>query len=374
MRYLLFSLLIVIMFSCNRTNNQNSDDLVYSIDSVIVDSKGKLLDLNRRIVISDLDDEKRFLFLYNEFDHSIDEINLDRLEFTNNFSFNVEGPNGTGGYFNNFNILKNGFMFIKSFNKTGIFEKNGNLLRRIDWLNSIDTKGAKYGVIPKNEILIGTDDLKVFGLRYNYESRDFSLDVLTIAENNVIKLNLDSKESYSDLVLEIKDQEIYFDPYVYLKSENDFIIISHEFSNEIILYNHEGELFKTINYNSRLTPNRVKAPKGINIGNREILQKEFQKYLEQVEFYPPVWDNLKKRYFRLSVVTVFREREVKDSFLPKVLETHVYLSVFDKNFDLINELKIPELNFEEGKYFAKDGKLWVFQNFSDELGFIIIDI
>ena len=362
------------MFSCNRTNNQNSDDLVYSIDSVIVDSKGKLLDLNRRIVISDLDDEKRFLFLYNEFDHSIDEINLDRLEFTNNFSFNVEGPNGTGGYFNNFNILKNGFMFIKSFNKTGIFEKNGNLLRRIDWLNSIDTKGAKYGVIPKNEILIGTDDLKVFGLRYNYESRDFSLDVLTIAENNVIKLNLDSKESYSDLVLEIKDQEIYFDPYVYLKSENDFIIISHEFSNEIILYNHEGELFKTINYNSRLTPNRVKAPKGINIGNREILQKEFQKYLEQVEFYPPVWDNLKKRYFRLSVVTVFREREVKDSFLPKVLETHVYLSVFDKNFDLINELKIPELNFEEGKYFAKDGKLWVFQNFSDELGFIIIDI
>jgi hypothetical protein len=26
-----------------------------------------------------------------------------------------------------------------------------------------------------------------------------------------------------------------------------------------------------------------------------------------------------------------------------------------------------------GKYFAKDGKLWVFQNFSDELGFIVVD-
>ena len=37
-------------------------------------------------------------------------------------------------------------------------------------------------------------------------------------------------------------------------------------------------------------------------------------------------------------------------------------------------MQIDELNNERVKYFAKDGKLWVCQNFSDELGFVVIDI
>ncbi len=89
---------------------------------------------------------------------------------------------------------------------------------------------------------------------------------------------------------------------------------------------------------------------------------------------PPVWDRVKERYLRLSSIKIFRERQAEDSFLPEIQEIKVYLSVFDAEFNLMFESAIPELTYEWGKYFAKDGKLWVYQNFSDELGFIIIDI
>ena len=51
----------------------------------------------------------------------------------------------------------------------------------------------------------------------------------------------------------------------------------------------------------------------------------------------------------------------------------VFLSVFDSEFNLISEIEIKELNDERLKHFAKDGKLWVAQNFSDELGFLVFD-
>jgi hypothetical protein len=52
----------------------------------------------------------------------------------------------------------------------------------------------------------------------------------------------------------------------------------------------------------------------------------------------------------------------------------VFVSVFDHEFNLVSELEIPELKNEGMKYFAKDGKLWISQNFSDELGFIVVDV
>lgn len=59
---------------------------------------------------------------------------------------------------------------------------------------------------------------------------------------------------------------------------------------------------------------------------------------------------------------------------PGIKETSVFLSVFDSDFNFISELEVYELNDDRVKYFAKDGKLWICQNFNDELGFLVIDV
>ncbi|WP_332912064.1 DUF4221 family protein [Algoriphagus boritolerans] len=77
-----------VFLSCQRKYTEiENNEALYAIDTVKIDSKGHLLDLNRFILISDLDDEEKSLFLYNAFDHSIDEINLDRLDFANKYFF-----------------------------------------------------------------------------------------------------------------------------------------------------------------------------------------------------------------------------------------------------------------------------------------------
>jgi len=376
MRYLTLLVIICISLSCQRKNNdQGSDDFLYSVDTVIIDPKGRLLDLTRYIEISDLNAEESSIFLYNKFDHSIDEVNLYNLEVTNNYRFDAEGPNGTGEHVNYLHVLMDDSFFIKSFGESAIFNKNGRLINRIDWENSIDSNGQLYGQIPRNEVAISSGNLKVFGLSYDNKNRDVFLDVFSIKENTVKRFDIDSEKSYHNFVLTIDDpqSDTFLDPLVHLKSENNFIIISHEFSNEIILFNSEGEYVKNVNYDNNLTPKRVKDLNGISMGSFEQLQKEYQHFLEQVRFGPPVWDRVKKRYLRLSVVTIFHERRPEDSFLPEIEEVNVYLSVFDADFNLISEAAIPEL-YGYGKYFAKDGKLWVFQNLSDELGFIVIDV
>ncbi|MFC4872478.1 DUF4221 family protein [Negadavirga shengliensis] len=377
MRYFTFLAITCIILSCQGKNNSHEAyNLLYSVDTIIIESNTRLLDLKRGIWISDLNDEESSINLYNSFNHSIDDVNLDRLEIASNLSFEIEGPDGTGEHVNSFNLLKNGLLFIKSFNKSAIFKTNGQLLKKIDWMNAIDTKGLKYGEIPRNEMAIGNGELNIFGLNYNNRSREVFLDVLSVEKNLVERYDIDAEKSYQNFVLAYDDPKFrtFLDPYVFMSSENNLAIISHQYSNEVFVFNFEGKLLQTVHYEPKMTPKRARDLSGMNITSNEQIQNEYQKLLEQVRFGPPVWDRLKKRYLRLSAKRVFSEIRKEDSLLPEIEDVTVYLSIFDEAFNLISESAIPELNTEFVKYFAKDGKLWVFQNFSDELGFIVIDI
>ncbi|EPR65488.1 hypothetical protein ADICYQ_5409 [Cyclobacterium qasimii M12-11B] len=313
--------------------------------------------------------------MFNSFDHSIDEVNLDKLEVVNNYPFEAEGPNGTGEHVNYINILKDDLIFIKSFSESAVFDRNGHLINKMDWLNAIDSKGMKYGEIPRNEVGIGASDFKVFGLNYNNRKSEIWLDILSVKDNAVERFEIDAEKSYHNFVIKLDDPEYYtfLDPIVFLSSENDFIMVSHQFSNEIYLFNAEGAHVKTVNYQPKSTPKRAKGLSG-NITSNGHVDEAYQHLLEQVRFGPPVWDRVKKRYFRLSAMRIYSDTREQHSSQPEIQEVNVFLSVFDADFNLVSEVVIPELNNEFAKYFAKDGKLWVFQNFSDELGFIVVDV
>jgi len=121
-----------------------------------------------------------------------------------------------------------------------------------------------------------------------------------------------------------------------------------------------------------MTLKRAKDLGGKVISSDQQVNDEYQKLLEQVRFGPPVWDSAKQRYLRLSARRIFSEQREEGTSLSEIREVNVFLSVFDSGFNLIAEAKVPELESEYVKYFAKDGKLWVFRNFSDELGFLVV--
>ena len=375
MRQITFLLIVSVLISCHSKNNdQGSHDTLYSVDTLLIDSKGQPLYLKYQLINSSIDEEKRSIYLFNDFNHSIDEVNLDELALVNNYPFETEGPDGTGEPVNNFNVLKDGRFFIKSFSKSGVFDRSGALKQKIDWTNSMDSTDIKYGEAPEIELLSEHTGLTVFGLNYDYKNREIGLDVLSVQKNVVKRFEIDAERSYRDFILTVEGTQYVLDPNVFLVVENNSIIISHQFSNEVLLFNSEGGFIKKVDYEPKLTPKRVNKGNEKGLADLKQVREEYKNYLGQVCFYPPVWDEVNKRYLRLSTKSVYSEKESKNSFLPEVQESKAYLSVFDVDFNLVSELPIPELTMKPTKYFAKDGKLWVFKNFSDELGFIVVNI
>ncbi|SIS81300.1 DUF4221 family protein [Belliella pelovolcani] len=371
-----FLLISILLYSCGQKSTFDSPQVFYyQLDTVKIDSKNEILDLWGFASFSDLDLDGRTIFSYNSFNHSLDQIDLEKLEFKKRIGFEKEGPNGTGEIFVGFNVLKDNRFFIKSYVESGIFDNSGNLIQRIDWRKSINSNGEVYREYPRRQIIAEAEDLLVFGLSYDYENVEINLDVLSVEENKVNRLGLNSKKSYGDLSIRSARSGNIVDPSIEFQNQNNKIIVSYEFSNEIVYYDLKEKALKFVDYNPTLTPKRVNPP-NIRVGSLEEIIKEVKHFYEQVKFYKPVWDPESKQYYRLSTKTIYAEEGTEKSTetYGEVQEIKVFLSVFDTEFNFLMEREIKELSEFDNDYFMKDGKLWLFINLEDEFGFVRLSL
>lgn len=216
------------------------------------------------------------------------------------------------------------------------------------------------------EAVVNYKDWRVVGTKLGFRKKTAFLGVFSLGQNQVTNVDIDPERSFPNYFLSVDNN--FRDPWVYLHADERFIYVSHTYSNEIILLDPEGEMVKVVHYEPKLTPRRANYPQVLT-GTSEQIGQEEQKLLEQVSFQAPVWDSVNKRYFRLSAKRNFGDGS--NSAAPP--STQVFLLLFDEAFNLVSEVELKELNDEYFKYFAKDGKLWVSQSFSDELGFLVFD-
>ena len=364
-------LIIFMSFSCQETKiEEDSAILAYSVDTVIINAKDRLLDVSGYMKVSDLDGDRRSFFLYNQHDLSIDEINLDTKKFVKTYPLDAEGPNGVGHFIAGLQYLNDSLLFAKSVPFSTVIDRNGRVVRKINWLTAKDSAGNPFGAAPpRSELVINVKDWRVVGTNLNFFKETAFLGIYSVPDNRVKNIDVDPEKSFTDYFLKFDNN--FRDPWVFLNADGNYIYVSHEYSNEIILFDPEGELEKVVHYEPKMTPRRAKLPEK-SAGTREQVSEESRKLLEQVRFEAPVWDSVNNRYFRLSAKRIFGDGSGSgdNSGFPK---TRVFLSLFDAEFTLVSEMEIEELYDEHFKYFAKDGKLWVCQNFSDELGFLVFD-
>ncbi|MFC4874551.1 DUF4221 family protein [Negadavirga shengliensis] len=367
--YLLFSVMIYISFSCQeKKTGQDGQGISYSIDTVMIDSKDRLLEVSGYMKVSDLDDDERSFFLYNHHDHSIDEINLDQKEFVKTYPLDAEGPNGVGEFIFGLQVLNDSLMFAKSVPFSTIFNKNGHVVQKVNWLSAKDSLGEPFGdVPPRSELIVDIKDWRVMGTNLDFMKETAFLGVFSVEEKLVKNIDVDTENSFSNYFL--KFDYNFRPPWVFLWADENYAYLSHEYSNEIFLFHPGGELVKIIQYQPKLTPSRAKVPEVLT-STREQVRRESRKLLEQVRFEAPVWDKVNRRYFRLSAQRIFGDGSGYDE-TAELTRTRVFLSVLDAEFNLVSEVELEEVPNEFYKYFAKDGKLWVCQNFSDELGFLV---
>ncbi|MCS4433732.1 DUF4221 domain-containing protein [Aquiflexum gelatinilyticum] len=381
MKFLFFTVSVFILFSCGAKKQEKSTEdfsnITFSIDTVMIDSKEQILYLEEDLIRSDYCLQDGFLYNFNGFDHSIEKIDLDRLELVEKFPLEKEGPNGTGFYIFGLTGIGGGKLFLTSETGGSIFSLEGKLLRKYDWSKVTPANGGiAEDEYLQQHIMNPNFDEFVFALAMDQVLNKVSLKKLSADEKLISNYRIDPNENFKKFTLGDLTTFNKWIPRVFIGSQHDRIIVSHEFSNDFYVYSPETDLLQTVSYFPSLTPNMVTvAAEGDLINSIDDRILALESYLGQVSFGQLVWDTQTRKYYRLSFSSKFNDKKREKRLLHETVNVKVFLTVFDEQFNFIYEFEIPDLKIlSPSKYFAKDGKLWVYQNFSDELGFVRIGI
>jgi len=365
----------LILFSCNqKTSHMAADDLVVTIDTVMVDAGGEILYLEDLAFA--LSPDKRYLYNFNRYGHTIEKIDLDELSLVDKLPFEKEGPNGTGDHVYYMNMLGENHVHIADLWTSGVFDLDGT---KIASLNLYD-EGFQGEIISeyeqwRNSVIIPGQPEILFALVSNWKDGSVNLRRIDVRQKLIRKYDFDQRGKFPQFSLRVPDlsKDPIVRPYLYLSVENGQLIISSDITSEIHQYDAVGDSLISKESSHQLT---VSEKKGGFLGvyaSMEELMVDYQKVLEEVSFSPPVWDSVNKRYYRFSNRVEFGKEKELGALLPNHIRTHVYLSIYDENFNLVAEAAVPQVTNSQW-YFARGGDIWIPQNIADEMAFIRVSL
>ncbi|WP_186757617.1 DUF4221 family protein [Echinicola salinicaeni] len=379
MKKLAFGTLLMLFFSCqNKDKNQTLEPVNYSIDTVFIDSKGEILDLKYNLVNSGFSNDKRTLYNLNHFDFSLEKIDLTQKELITKNYFQKNGPSGIGSSFTSFHVFSdNSFLISNDFYSAKIFNHKGDFIKKIS-LRDKKWKGErlKEEEISRKKIFLRNSTARLFTIISKegpLKSNKVELAVLDSDEGLISRFNIDPEQKFKSHSLSSTDNH-YMSPRIYLSEENNLALVSHEFTNEIYWFDNLSQELQLVDYKSNLTPNEVELKINNHLGTKEEFFEGYMSMLSQIRFGPVTYDELNEQYYRLSYQLEFEESPSQNIAFPEASKRKTFITVFDKEFNVITEALIPELDFIITNYFAKDGKIWIFNNYNDELVFIRLQI
>ncbi|WP_215223304.1 DUF4221 family protein [Echinicola shivajiensis] len=377
MKNLVFGVLMILFYSCQiKDKNQTLKSINYSIDTVFIDSKGEILDLKYNLDNSGLSNNKSSLYNLNHFDFSLEKIDLTQKELVSKNYFQENGPLGVGSSFTSFHVFSDDKILVSNdFYSAKIFNHNGDFIKKIS-LRDEKWKGEqlKEEEISRKKIFLRNSIAKLFtiiSVEGPLKSNKSELAVLDFNKKLISRFNIDPYQKFKSHSHSAPDN-YYMSPRIYLSEENNLALVSHEFTNEIYWFDNLSNELQLVDYKSTLTPNEVELKVNNRLGTREEFFEGYISMLSQIRFGPVVYDELNEQYYRLSYQLEFEESPNQNSAFPKVSKRKTFITAFNKEFNLVAEVLVPELDFTIPHYFAKDGKIWIFNNNNDELAFVCI--
>ncbi len=378
MKKLLYYTLIFGVFGCQESNEDIGstnvlENLTYTVDTVIIDPKGEILNLGdgaRRSTIS----PDRNTFYHYEFRNAvITEVDLDKLELTAIHQFAKEGPNSVG--FNPAKIYalpKDQFLVVSPMISVGIFNKNGEKLRGLNF-NYREIEGVdleEEGLINRNAVL-SEDFNYLFALSSNNP---------TSTKVKLTVVDIETKKGKS-IRLPAFDETVLFR--VTMRSGNTIAGISENLDTQIIKeklyifssatsdiyqYDYKLDSLRLIEFPHVLVSPRKSGDFKNEVSSEQEFEEEKAKLLYQTSFKGLILDDKSERFFR------FAHKPIPDADRRSFERAEVFLFTYDQELNLIGEKHLTELDKIPEFAFFKDGKLWSYVNVDDELGFAVMDL
>jgi hypothetical protein len=381
MKQLIFAMLCGLMFACGGNDGENSDEvrIDFSVDTVMVNPGQEILFLNAGLSQAQLSQDKKYLYNFNPTDFSIEKINLDELKFEDKITFSKEGPNGVGQFFMGFVLLDDDSMLFRCYNQDNIVDWNGNKRRQFDF-KKVGNEGERIG---DGEHLfmptVNPEQPQVyFGLVANWQEKSTTMVVLDLEKDELKRIDLPLFEKTKAFEIEFNDGQMGFaiGTEKYIKRAGEKLLISAEISSEVFVYDQLTGEMDHRTFESELTANEKKGKHPNKFSDRKELEGIYKKIHEEIGFHAFHWDERSDVYYRFSSQAIFsdigelRENEV----VPSPIGAKVYLTVFDKDLNQIAESRVPMLTKKPDYHFVKAGKIWIFENIEDEMGFVRLSI
>jgi len=381
MKYSIYSIFFALILACNSQKEGESDQpsLEISMDTVMIDPGQEILFLNAGLITSALSEDKKYLYNVNSTEHSIEQINLNTLAFEKKYPFEKEGPNGVGNYLRTFSLINDDAFFISTIQHEHIFNWKGEKLESFNISEmGIEQNQLEEGDLAFKTISLSPDGNQFASLITNWGKKTTSFALIDRKNKSFIKMVVPGIEKTKNFELTLRivggSIENHFNRF--LLEVRGKVILGTEISSELYVLDKISDSLRHITYKSRLTPNEKSGTYPTEVEDKLQFENYHRKIEEDITFMEPVWDEKKQVFYRLSFLMIYDENaEAKEGqlYIPSK-GAEVYLSILDKDLNLIAEGPFQTMDSYPGFHFGKDGKLWLFKNIADEMGFVRLDV
>ncbi|WPR76770.1 DUF4221 family protein [Algoriphagus sp. NG3] len=383
MRLLISAALFLAVSSCNSKEEKKqtvSDRIRVSLDTVLVDSGDEFLYLQDQLYYSGLSNDKSYLVNFNRQDFTTEKIDLDELRLLEKVQFEKEGPNGVlnlANYVSHFSLLSDGNILFWDYFMYKVFDQNGHLVRDLaldkiapEFLGTDEYYAGAFFQVENN-----SDRLIAF--IFHWESGSSLVFDFDLKDQTFKKLELTELEKLNDFNVNLLYEGTpagSYGPSAKTISVNGQIVISNTAFNEVLIFDLDKDSLYTKSWNTHLLADKKSyvPPKEVERTSGQ-LKEIIKRNEEDLNYKSFFWDEKNERFFRFSERMHFGE-ELNGYGDYVSTGSDIFLSVFNKDFNLIAEAEISELDKLPVTYFTKDGNIWMFENIDDEMAFVIVTI
>jgi len=369
MKNLFVVLSILMLMACESSKEDIATDynrIYFYLDTVMVDPGQEILFLRGGIGISDLSEDKRYLFNFNMDDHTIEKINLDDLVLEEKFQFEKEGPNGTGQFLSSMQLY-NDQVFLSGYNSLGLFTLSGEKSKNYP-LKGIKFQGdsLKADESFSWKMILDKEGKYLYGTIGSYAGKNYSFGKVDVDKKILKKFPIKSFDKMADYYFLLQSMMLIMPDMDFSESEGK-LIFSNSVTSELSWFDLKQDSLYSKTYQSKLTADSKKGKYKNEVETSEELEEEEKAMRQEINFMIPFWDEVNQRYYRFSYEELDIEVDLEKGEKTK---SKVYLTILDNDLNFLGESSVPLLNHKPEKHFAKDGKIWMFVNVEDEMGFV----
>lgn len=373
-RYLL-ALMLLLSYCSEKIDTEQKfiDQFSVSLDTVIVNSDGEFIDLRDNLFFSGLSPDKSYLINFNRTELEGERINLDDLVFEKRIKYEKEGPNGIGDMISSLNISNDDQVLVCFYGLYAFFDQNGVKTKDLELDKIATDQVIGSEIYPVRIFEVPQDEGRLIGLFYEWKEDIYFLVEFDLVNRTSKKIDLQEIDKINEYKTEILVNGNFagnFGASVFSTQAPGKLVFSSSVINEVQVFDLVNDSLYSKSWNTPLMGAKRKyiGPKQAEHTNGE-MEEVSKKSAEDINYGGLIWDEVNEKYYRFTSKMKLSESKNEEGQYA-IISAEVFLSVFDKELELIGEALIPEITTAPQKHFSKDGKIWIFENIDDELAFV----